>query len=144
MPRSCAVSSIMSRTHDFVRTYMQTKRESGLGRSASEHELAKAATASRIERSWAKPAKGEVYKKVPTHDGQLEKTEGSDACDHGDSHIRRKYGDYNWGRNVGGGRELQVSPTSGGKGGLPSSWRFADSPRARLAASFADLSLIHI
>ena len=68
-----------------------------------------------------------LYKKYVCRDGFIEKGHMGVPCDHGDSAICTKYGNYRMGRSVGNGRDLQPS--------MPGSDREPRSPRSRYARS---------
>ena len=55
--------------------------------------------------------------------------------DHGDSATRAKYGNYTFGRNVGDGRDLQVSPLKAEKRALREQFGFTRSARTHVPLS---------
>ena len=97
---------------DWVRKHMESKRggtpRSTISAESRPERLKPTISVGGAERSWGKATSPEVYKKYPCRDGVFEKSpEKNVGCDHGDSRTRARYGDYNWGRQVGGDRDLQ-------------------------------------
>ena len=125
---------IMSETKtSWLRSHMESKREKSPPAFSHKAPAAGHSNAeTKLARSWGKPKAPDLYSKYACRDGVFEKSpERERTCDHGDSAVRSRFGDYRWGRTVGGDRDLQPSPT-GYAGNDPLRTRYLQSPRTHM------------